>query len=485
MSSNQRTGVRAGWLIAYQDGEHRVVRDGMLVYEGSRIVEVARAFRGTLDREIDARDKIVAPGFVTAHAHITDSPPTKSFIEDRGNRVLWMSGLYEFLQPLWRRMTPDMIRASARFSLLEMLQTGTTTVMDVGTALADEVVDLIGEVGIRAYVAPFFRSATWRVVGGHRVEYDWVDAAEEDRQLTAAVTFADRHDGAYDGRVRTFMAPAQVDTCRPELLRRTQEIARARGAKIHLHAGQSVVEFHEMLRRSGKTPVGYLADLGLLGPDLILGHCIFTGGHSWLGYTDDEDLRLLAESGTTVAHCPWVFARRGIALESVARYADAGVRVCLGTDTFPQNMLFEMRVGASVGKLADRDTEVARAADMFAAATLGGARALGRDDLGRLAPGAKADFVAYRTDSLSMAPVRDPIRNLVYSAERGDVDRVVIDGRDVLVDGRVEGLDEPALARDVQHLAEELWQALGRDGEPSAEEISPSSLQAFSPPDES
>jgi 5-methylthioadenosine/S-adenosylhomocysteine deaminase len=472
-TSTHRTVFRGRWIVVWEDGEHRVLQNGVVVVDGDEIVEVAAQYEGRADRQINLGESVIAPGFVTAHAHITDSPLTKSFIEDRGSKNFHMSGLYEFLAPLWTHMTPEMVRASARFSLLEMLQTGTTTVVDVGSALADEIVDLVGEVGIRAYLAPFYRSASWRVAEDRRLEYDWFDKAEEDRQFDAAVAFAERHDGSYDGRVRTYLAPAQVDTCRPELLARTMAVAHDRNLKVQIHAGQSVPEFFELVRRAGTTPVQYLAELGMLGDHLILGHCIFVGGHSWLAYPDPEDLRLLAESGTVVAHCPWVFARRGIALESFARYRAAGVRMCLGTDTFPQNMLHEMRVGATVAKLVDGDTTATTAADLYHAATVGGADALGRADLGRIAPGAQADIVVFRTDTLSMSPVRDPIRNIVYNAERGDVSRVVVAGRDVLVDGRVEGLDEQTLALETQRQAEALWAALAAGGGRTADEISP------------
>lgn len=474
-TTSGRTAFRGRWIVVWQDGEHRVLRDGVVVVDGGEIVEVGARYEGRADREVDAGEQVIAPGFVTVHAHVTDSPLTKSFLEDRGSTNFHMSGLYEFLAPLWGHMTPDMVRAASRFSMLELLQTGTTTIVDVGSVLADELVDLIGEIGIRAYVAPFFKSAAWRVVDDRRLEYDWFDEAEEERLFRAAVEFAERHDGAHGGRVRTYLAPAQVDTCRPELLRRTLETARERNLLVQIHAGQSVPEFFELVRREGTTPVQYLAELGLLGEHLILGHCIFVGGHSWLAYPDPRDLQLLAESGTVVAHCPWVFARRGIALESFARYRDAGVRICLGTDTFPQNMLHEMRVGATVAKIVDGDTTATTAADLFRAATVGGADALGRPDLGRIAPGARADLVFFRTDTLSMSPLRDPIRNIVYNAERGDVDRVVVDGRDVLVGGRVAGLDEGELARTTQEQAELLWAAV------PADRISPQTYSPFIP----
>jgi cytosine/adenosine deaminase-related metal-dependent hydrolase len=350
-----------------------------------------------------------------------------------------------------------MALAALRYSLLEVVRSGTTTIVEIGHPVVEETVELAAAIGLRSYVAPMYRSAAWTVENERVVGYDWADEGVEKERFDKAVEFVRRHDRTHGDLVRAFFSPAQVDTCRPELLRQTAAIANELGVPVQIHAGQAVIEFQEMLRRHGRTPIGFLADVGLLDRNLIIGHGLFTSGHSWLAYPDDGDLRLLAESGATVAHCPWVFGRRGIAMESFARYLAAGVHMSLGTDTFPQSMLHEMRVAATLSKVVDRNTQVATAGNVFDAATLGGAYALGRPDLGRLAVGAKADFVCYRMDSLSMSPVRDPIRSIVYSAQPTDVALVVINGREVLRDGLIPGLDEHELARDLQTAAMGLW----------------------------
>ena len=132
-------------------------------------------------------------------------------------------------------------------------------------------------------------------------------------------------------------------------------------------------------------------------------------------------------------------------MESFARYLARGVNMTLGTDTCPQSMIEGLRYTAVVSKIVDRQTEVATAADVFNAATLGGARALGRDDLGRIAPGAKADLLLWRGDSLFMTPLRDPIRNIVYSATAEDLDTVLIDG-EVRMRGRRDPRRRPRRA---------------------------------------
>ena len=149
-------------------------------------------------------------------------------------------------------------------------------------------------------------------------------------------------------------------------------------------------------------------------------------------------------------------------MESFARYLARGVNMTLGTDTSPQSMIEALRYTAVVGKIVDRQTEVATAADVFNAATLGGAKALGRDDLGRIAPGAKADLLLWRGDSIFMTPLRDPIRNIVYSATAEDLDTVLIDG-EVRMRGReIPGVDVAALTRDLQAAGERMWANVNR-----------------------
>ena len=214
-----------------------------------------------------------------------------------------------------------------------------------------------------------------------------------------------------------------------------------RNLPFQTHVAQSVAEFHEMHRRHGSTPIGFLAEVGALGEHAILGHAIFLDHHPWLHWTSRRDLARIAEAGATVAHCPTVFARRGITLRTFGGYKRVGINLGVGTDTYPHNILEEMRsvghsacvIGESVADLTTRD--------VFEAATLGGARALRRDDIGRLAPGCKADFVMVDTRHPAMMPVREPLRSLLFVAVERAVRDVWVDGRPVVKDREVLGID--------------------------------------------
>jgi 5-methylthioadenosine/S-adenosylhomocysteine deaminase len=241
-----------------------------------------------------------------------------------------------------------------------------------------------------------------------------------------------------------------------------------------VHTAQSVVEFNEMVARHGKTPIAWMRELGVLGPNTILGHAIIVGGSSWTNYPAG-DVAIMADAGCSVAHAVWVFARRGVAMESFARYRAAGVNLSLGTDTNPQSVIEAMRWAAVCSKIVERNTEATTAAHAFDAATLGGARALGRDDLGRIAPGAKADLVLWRATSWRMTPLRDPIKNIVYNAADEDVDRVYVNGRLVVDGGKVLGADDGAILGALQAAGERMWPRMAKSdwAGRSADQLSP------------
>jgi cytosine/adenosine deaminase-related metal-dependent hydrolase len=345
-------------------------------------------------------------------------------------------------------------RACVDFSMAELLRGGVTTCMEIG-GLGEYVVERAGHYGLRVYMGLTFRSGRWLTRDGRRVVWEWDEDAGR-RGLRRAVEFFKQHDGAHGGLVRCYFSPAQVDTCTPELLVEAKRWADETRRPYTVHTSQSVVEFNEMLQRHGKTPVAWLGELGVLGDNTVLGHAIIVGGSSWTNYPAG-DVAIMAESGCSVAHAVWVFARRGVLMESFALYRTAGVNVALGTDTNPQSVIEAMRWAAVCSKIVERNTEATTAAHAFDAATLGGARALGRDDLGRVAPGATADLVLWKAASWGMTPLRDPIKNIVYNATAEDVDRVYVGGRLVVAGGHVLAADEAKILADLQSGGERMW----------------------------
>jgi cytosine/adenosine deaminase-related metal-dependent hydrolase len=238
------------------------------------------------------------------------------------------------------------------------------------------------------------------------------------------------------------ISPAQIDTCTEELLRDSIAAARERELPFTVHCAQAAGEFHEMVRRHGITPIQWAHQIGLSGPGTLLGHAMFIDEHSWLHWWSKKDIGIMADTGTSVAHCPTPFARYGHTLEHFGKYRQAGVNLGIGTDTVPQNLIEEMRWATVLARIAAEDIRSTEMADVFHAATAGGARALLREDLGRLSPGAKADLVLVDLKNPWMMPVRDPLRSLIFHAADRAVRDVYVDGEQVVANGRVRTLDQ-------------------------------------------
>jgi cytosine/adenosine deaminase-related metal-dependent hydrolase len=327
----------------------------------------------------------------------------------------------------------------------ELMLSGVTTVADMSVPHPGWL-DLAARSGLRVCLSPMFRSAHWFTRNGHVVEYEW-DAVAGERAMAEAFAVIEAAQTHPSGRLFGMVSPSQIDTCTPDLIRESHAEARRRGLPWQIHAAQSTVEFHEITRRHGVSPIQWLESLGVLDEASIIGHCIFLDDYPRNAWHSARDLDILARNGVSVAHCPTVFMRRGIAMQDFGRYRRAGVTMALGTDTYPHNMLEEMRAAAYAARLMAQNPRTMNSGDLFEAATTAGARALGRSDIGRLAPGCKADIVMVDLDHPMMQPRRDPVRSLIYAAAERAVRRVFVDGRVVVDGGEVVAFDYPAAAR--------------------------------------
>ncbi|MDX2101294.1 MAG: amidohydrolase family protein [Alphaproteobacteria bacterium] len=460
-------------------GSHAYHHGIDIAFTAAGITHCGPAYSGPVARDVDARGLMVMPGLVNVHAHPTSEPMNKGILDELGSKALYMSSLYEFM-PLFR---PDAEggRACVRMGLAELLKSGVTTVADLSVAY-DGWLDLLAETGLRVVIAPMYRSARWFTRNGHVVEYEWDETAGE-AAMADALRWIDRANQHPSGRLSGMVSPSQIDTCTAGLLRESLSEAERRNIPFTLHAAQSRVEFDEITRRHGLTPIAWLDSLGILGPRTLLGHGIFLDHHSWVHWPTRTDLQRLAETGTAVAHCPTVFSRRGIMLENFGRYRAAGVTLGIGTDTYPLNMLEEMRTAAIVARFDEGNAFAAGAGEVFHAATIGGATALGRDDIGRIALGAKADLVAVDLHHPMMLPRRDPLRSLIYVAAERAVQHVWVDGAQVVRDGTVLTIDYAAAADAVdaaQRRALERAPALDYANRP-VEALSPLSLPVAGP----
>lgn len=437
----------AAWIIAWDSTESRHVylRDADIVFSEDRILSVGGGYTGGVDEEIDGSNRLVMPGLVNAHCHPAMQPLFRGYTEEFGNPRLFNSGRHLFRQAFF----PDeeAKRASAEFAIAELLAGGVTTICDLSNPYSGWI-DILAESGIRACVAPMYRSARWYTDTGQETQYEWYDDGGQ-AALRQAIEVMDEADAHASGRLFSMVSPAQVDTCTEELLRDSIALAHESERPLFIHAAQSFAEFNGMTRRNNMTPVEWLSSLGFLSPRTTLGHAVFTDEHPWLHWPTRRDLALIAESGTSIAHCPMPFLRDGTLLHDLGHYADRGINFGIGTDTHPHNMIEEIRHAELLARAAAGPTHTSSTERVFGFATIGGAHVLNRDDIGRLAAGARADVVTIDLSHPSMHPLADPLRSLIYSAADRAVDEVYVAGRRLVRAGRVLTIDRDEAARRI------------------------------------
>jgi len=452
--------IDGGAVVGWSGAGHEIIPNGSVLIDGNNIKAVGTDKSEAVDRVIAASGKIVSPGFVNLHVH-SQLNIGDYLLTDVTKKDYLAANWFVFGAPLKEKVEPPAPPAVAigrKYALYSALRNGATTVLDPGggPGALDDYVAIVGQTGGRVFFSPPFRSHDIFTDAQGRHYYE--ERSDNGRPgLKVAVDFIKKFHGAHNGRLQGILNPAQAETCEPSLLKESVAAAKELDVPIHIHAGGNFREFLEILNRYRKPVAEYLADTGILGPRTTLGHMAITGGHSRVDYARGDELKILADSGATVGHCPHKCAKMAFAMESFDQYRAAGVRIGLGTDTYPLDIVSEMRYASLISRLVDRNASGARAAAVFNAATIGGATALGRDDLGRLAPGAKADVIIINLRTTRYGPARDPINALVEYGSGADIETVIVDGEVVIDDGRSTRINDDELFAQAESGATRAW----------------------------
>jgi len=449
------------------------VRDGLIEWIG-RDVDLPPALQ-TADEVLRADGMLVVPGLVNTHHHMFQSLTRALPGVQDAELFTWLRGLY----PVWAGLTPEMVRVSTQVAMAELLLSGCTTSSDhlylfPGGVRLEDSIEAAQQIGMR-FVATRGSMSVGQSAGGLPPDalVEREDAILRDSQRLIEAW----HDPAPGAMLQVALAPCSPFSVSPDLMRESAALARSfagQGVRLHTHLAENDHDIAYSLARFGRTPAQYAQDLGWLGDDVWHAHCV---------RLDDEGISLFAASRTGVAHCPCSNMRLASGIAPVRRLLDAGVPVGLGVDGSASNdgahmvnearqALLLARVGRAMQPPEEREgrrffgcdlgPSQMTARDALHLATRGGARVLGRRDIGHLAPGQCADLALFDLDTLAMAggAVHDPVAALLMCASP-PARHTVVNGRVVVRDGQLVTLDLGPLVERHNRLARALAAAAG------------------------
>ncbi|MED3789351.1 chlorohydrolase family protein [Peribacillus frigoritolerans] len=445
-----KTKLKGRYVIGYDGCDHVILENAEIVYEKDTILYVGKNYPEEVDEVMDAGNAIISPGFIDLNA-LGDIDHDILHFEagaDRQKNLLWSENYIKSGHP--ELMTKEEEAFKSLYAYSQLILHGVTTAMPITSVFYKSWAETYDELaaaaehaaglGLRIYLGPSFQSGMRAVQPDGKIKLHWDEKAGE-AGLRKAIEFVEKFDGAHEGMVRGMLAPERIESQTANQLKRIKYYSEKLNVPIKLHAAQGSFEFSTIWEAHHVTPIRYLYDLGFLGPRTGIPHAHFISGYSKAKYGQGDDLALLAETNTTVIHCPLIIGRHGEALESFAKYKRAGINIALGTDTFPPDMFQNVRTGSMLSRLAAGETEGSVYADFFRSATLDAAAFLGRNDLGRITAGAKADIIAIDLDGFHMGVIDDPIRTMFASGSGRDVKLSIINGKVVMKDQIILDLD--------------------------------------------
>ena len=443
--------------IITMDGDRRIIRDGAVVIEGSRIVRVGKSAEladVAAERVIDANGMVLAPGLVNGHMHVSYAHATRGIFPDSlGN---------DYLPNVFRLqavMTAEEEYLTSLLGITELLKYGTTTFIDPGSTK-------FLDAGLRAYE----QSGCRIMVGAHVTDQpNPVNLPVYDTDEAIAIverTIRD-YDGVLDGRVRAWAMPFAPSAATPRLLQESKRLTDENQVSLTLHFNNSARYVESCLRDTGMRPSQYLESLGVLGENVVMSHCIGL---------DMSEVETLARTGTKVVAVPTAAVKSGYGMTAdsssvppgglLPEMLEAGITAGIGTDAGNNSNLIEtnraMYLIAVLYKDARRSTTAITAETALELATISGARALGLgDEIGSIEPGKKADLALYDTRRAEWATLFNPVNSLVYNADGRSVHTVLVDGRVVVENHTPLFVDEQALIAEVQAVGESMLARTG------------------------
>ena len=435
--------IRSGTIVTMNDAFE--VLEGDVSISGGRIAAIQPTITTPHDRIVDANGGYVLPGFVQTHVHLC-----QTLFRGYADDLTLMDWLRLRVWPMEAAHRPATLRAAARLASVELLTSGTTTVLTMETVHdTDAVFEAVAETGIRATIGKCMMDFDAQVP--RRLQELTRDSIDE------SLSIRKRWDGAANGRLRAAFAPRFAVSCSRELLEAVAALSREHNALVHTHASESQDELAIVERMSGGlTNLHYLASVGLATPHLCAAHCVWVNA---------DEQRLLAEHDVKVMHCPGSNLKLGSGLAPIVELRARGVTVSLGADGAACNnrldMFEEMRLAALL-QAVRHQPGVLPARDVLWMATRAGARTLGLDaDIGSIEVGKRADLIVVGRDRPHLATSPDPFSTLVYCATGADVRTTIVDGEVLVNDGEPVYLDRAEIVGTARAAVRELLERAG------------------------
>jgi cytosine/adenosine deaminase-related metal-dependent hydrolase len=457
--------VKNAAVVVTMDDARREITGGGLFIRDNVIEQVGEAneLPSSADKVLDLRDHVVLPGLVNTHHHMYQTL-TRVLAQD-AHLFQWLKILY----PIWAKLTDEGVYISTLTALAELALSGCTTSSDhlyifPNDCTLDSQIRAAQEIGVR------FHAARGSMSLGESEGGLPPDSVTEDERVILKDSqrlIEQYHDHNRHAMTRIVLAPCSPFSVTPELMRDSAELARHHGVHLHTHLAETMEEEEFCLETFGKRPAWYVESLGWMGEDVWHAHCI---------HMSESEIKLFGHTRTGVAHCPGSNMRLGSGIAPIADFRQNGVNVGLGVDGSASNdashLLAESRLALllqRVNPVAHTDSILERATERGAGrrlpplpadvtsmtarqaleiATRGGAAVLGRDDIGALASGMSADFVAYKVTGIPFAGAQNDLVSALLFCHPQNVDLSVINGRIVVQDGQLITVDmEPVVRR--------------------------------------
>jgi 5-methylthioadenosine/S-adenosylhomocysteine deaminase len=405
--------------------------EGDVLIEGSRIVALGESLSTRADKSthvIDARGRVLVPGFVQTHIHLC-----QTLFRGAADDLSLIDWLTKRIWPMEAAHTAESVYASARLGIAELIRGGTTCALTMETVNHTEAVfRAVEESGFRATIGKCMMDK------GEDVPAELREQTEA--SIAQSLALLERWHGQADGRIRYCFAPRFAVSCTRELLEQVARLARERGVLVHSHASENQDEISLVERETGMRNIEYFNAVGLASSRTVLAHCV---------HLNDSELEILARTGTHVAHCPSSNLKLGSGFARIPEMIERGIPVSLGADGAPCNnrldMFTEMRTAALIQKSL-HGAETLPAPTMLRMATIDGARALGlEDEIGSIEIGKRADLMLLNLDRLHTTPHPDPVSTIVYAASPDNVETVIIGGQVVMRDRELMTVDEQSV----------------------------------------